>query len=273
MKKLSNVLVLCAPNGAPTPACHETILALHKAGAVIQIGQCTSDAALTRNKQAALAYRHLMSSGGVVFDWVFWLDGDMSAPPDAVRLMISVARALTDGGVVPSISGMYVNRHHPAGHLEVAAFALNGAVERVVAVEQLEPTAPGGKSTLLHLRCVPALTGLGCFLQSAATFLAHYDESPRFVHTDINNPIAAVCQAHLIHASELGQWVDVDRNADRAFWIAEDFDYCTRELEEGRMVYVAPISWAHDKVISLMPDSRTVFPGLLPPSPELDSTG
>jgi len=272
MGKLSNVLVLCAPHGAPTPACSDTILALHQAGAVIQLTQCTSDAALTRNRQATLAQRSLISHGGEKFDWVFWLDGDMSGPPDAVRLMISVAQALTDGGVVPSISGMYVNRHHPAGHLEVAAFALNGAVERVVAVERLEPAAPGAP-TPLYLRCVPALTGLGCFLQSRATFLAHYDESPRFVHTDINSPIAAVCQAHLIHASELGEWVDVDRTADRAFWIAEDFDYCTRELEEGRMVFVAPISWAHDKVISLMPDSRTVFPGLLAPRPELDSGG
>jgi len=184
--------------------------------------------------------------------------------------LIGVAEALTDGDMVPSISGSYVNRHQPNEHSELAAYALKDAVARMVAVNTTVPlpvvTADDQQTVPVHLRCVPALTGLGCFLQHRRAFLSHYHAAPKFIYTTRQQVMPAMCQAHLLHASELSQWLDVDTNADRSFWVADDFDYCLRELEQGRLVYVAPVAFGHDSLIRLMPDSHTVFPGLRCPA-------
>lgn len=278
MGKLSSVLVLCAPHGAPARATCEFIMAMREQGAVIQLGLCTSDAALTRNNQAAHAAD--MLRGDPRLEWVFWLDHDISGTVDGVLTLIGLAIAMQDESVYPSVSGAYINRHHPSGKSELAAFAVKSCTgSSVLLPEQFTPPnqqidgkdCPAGDA--LTLQCFPALVGMGALLQHRNVFLSHVDQAQKFVNADPDWLCPCVCQAHLIHASEMAQWVDCDPDADRFYWIAEDFDYCMREFEAGRLVYMSPVAFGHDKTLCVMPNSRTVFKGLHAPTAELDSTG
>lgn len=255
---LANVLVLCAPYGAPTANCLDFILALREAGATIIMGRATADAACTRNNQAGQAMYAL--SKNPVLQWVFWLDSDMSAGVDSVSMMIDISKTLQyDSIPFPSISGSYINRHAPDGRSELAAFALKGSI-----LTEVELEVPNTEQ-VQSLNCVPALTGLGCFLQHVDSFLAHCDESEKLTYPKKPDLIPCVCQAHIAHASELGQYLELEPADDDLYWMAEDFDYCSRELDQGRLVYVAPIAFGHDKVTRLLPDAKTVFPGLRKP--------
>jgi hypothetical protein len=240
-------------------------MALREAGAIVQLTPATSDAALTRNSQAGLANDIL--SGNEALDWVLWLDSDMSASVDSVLLLIAIAEALFEDSLsYPSVSGSYVNRHMPI-RSELAAFAIDGAKEKIVSIVSDVFDQP------LAFRCVPAFTGMGCLLQRSAVFLAHVNESNRFTYPIEGSSVPCVSQAHLCHASELGQWLHMDKNADVSYWLADDYDYCLREFEEGRLIYLAPVAFGHDKTQTLLPDGSTVFPGLRPPTDPLHSDG
>jgi hypothetical protein len=239
-------------------------MAMREEGAVIQLGETSADVALTRNNQSVLIAREFERNPRLA--WILWVDWDISAPVESVVLLIAVAEALASHeGYYPSVSGSYVNRHYKS-RAELAGFALNDCKTVVVS---LPDAANEGK--LLELRCVTALTGMGCFLQRWDTFNAHRVESETFRYLPkVQSP--CMCQQHVMHASELAQWVDVNPNEDERYWIAEDFDFCIRELDHGRLVYLAPIVFGHDKLVRCEPDSRTVFPGLVGPE-KLDLIG
>ena len=255
MGRLDNLLVTCAAHSSPTKNCHHFLLAMREEGATLQLGETSADVALTRNNQSVLVAKAFAANPKL--EWLLWIDWDISAPVESVELLIAVARALdAHEGYHPSVSGSYVNRHYKE-RSELAAFALNECATCVVTL----PDAMGGAD--LSLSCVQALTGMGCFLQHREAFEAHVRESETFRFLPgVNSP--CMCQQHVMHASELSQWVDVNPNEDERYWCAEDFDYCVRELEHGRYVYVAPIVFGHDKLVRCEPDSRTVFPGLVP---------
>jgi hypothetical protein len=229
-------------------------MAMREQGAKVQLMGATSDVALTRNCQAASAFKFIQDNPGVI-DWVLWLDWDMSASIDSVSFMMLASLELGDEAGLPSVSGSYCNRHHE--HLEIAAFALKGAKGRKVVVKDSEKETP--------MTAIAALTGLGCLLQPVAAFRQHCLETEWFVYPKYPHKVPCVCQPHLTHACELGQWVDLEPNDENLYWIADDFDYCTRELDGGRLVYVVPVAFGHDKTERLLPDANTVFPGLRAP--------
>jgi hypothetical protein len=277
MGKLSNLLVLCAPHGAPARATCEFIMAMREHGATIQLGLCTSDAALTRNNQAARAAEMLRADNSL--EWVLWVDQDISGTVDGVLTLIGLSVAMADCEVYPSVSGAYINRHHPSGKSELAAFAIKNCTgSSLLLHEQFTPPNQqvDGQDSLtvspLELQCFPALVGMGALLQHRNVFLSHVKQAQKFVNEDPNQLCSCVCQAHLIHASELAQWVDCNPDADLFYWIAEDYDYCMREFEAGRLVYMSPVAFGHDKTLCVMPNSRTMFRGLRAATTELEST-
>ena len=251
----SSVLILCAPATAPTKNCNAFLMAMREHGAKVQLSSATVDVALTRNCQAASAFKFIQDTPGAI-DWVLWLDWDMSASIDSVNYMMLASHALADEAGLPSVSGSYCNRHKK--NLELAAFALKGSWSRKVTISDITP-----ESTI---HAIAALTGMGCLLQPAKAFVQHCLEAEWFTYPKHPNKVPCVCQPHLTHASELGQWVELEPNDENLYWIAEDFDYCTRELDGGRLVYVVPVAFGHDKTEQLWPGEETVFPGLRPPS-------
>jgi hypothetical protein len=238
-------------------------MALREQGATLQLLKATADVALTRNNQAGLAVKMLESNPEL--DWVLWVDSDMSSSIDSVRLMMTVAVSLAQvDSYVPNVSGSYVNRHDVAGVSRMAAFAVRGAETSTVVLETTRADLPS------ELSVVPALTGMGCLLQHRNSFLAHCLESEWFVYPAPPNIVPCVCQPHVAHASELGQYLEMKPNDENLYWVAEDFDYCQREFDMGRVVYVAPIAFGHDNTVRLVPDNSTVFPGLRPLIPVVE---
>lgn len=254
--EFTNLLVLCCSQGSPTYNCYKFLSELKEQGATVQLIQRTSDVALTRNNQAALAYKLLDEKPDI--DWVLWLDWDMSAATDSILYMMAAAIAMSGDSYIPSISGSYINRHLIDGRSEMAAFAVKGSEPISV---NLDVEREGGNLPS-SLNCMPALTGMGCLLQHRTSFVAHCLESEWFVYPKPPNKIPCVCQAHLSHASEVALYLELEPNDDNVYWIAEDFDYCMRELDGGRLVYVVPIAFGHDKVQRMLPNSQTMFPGL-----------
>lgn len=251
---LSNVLITCASHQAPTRHCHQFLMALREAGAVVQLCGATHDVSLTRNLQAMLARDAMLERADL--EWMFWVDHDISSSVDSLPLLIEVAKALETPDHIPTVSGSYVNRHYRDGRSELAAFALNGATEVEVPIK----TEPEVK-----LKCYPALTGMGAMLQHRTTFLAHCVESPTFAYQQDTQQVPEVCQANLMQSIALSHWVDVDPKSTQLIRVAEDFDFCMREFDQGRLVILAPVAFGHEKTVQLMPDGRTTFPGLLPP--------
>ena len=262
---MKNLLVLCAASdSAPTYNCKMFLAQLRERGASIQVVKATADAALTRNNQAGLAAKLL--EGDKSLDWVLWLDWDMSAAVDAVSLLMVTALSLAAGDtVVPNVSGSYVNRHSAEGSSLLSAFAIKQAQVVVVTLETERKDFPS------ELSVVPALTGMGCLLQHRSSFLAHCIESEQFTYPKHPDLLPCVCQPHVSHASEMGQYLELKPDDESLYWIGEDFDYCMREFDMGRPVYVSPVQFGHDSVVRLMPDSSTIFPGLRQPSDVVDS--
>lgn len=251
---LENVLVLCAPFGPLARSTRQMLDDLSGEGATIQEAQAQAEVSLTRCVQATAAYNFLDKKPRL--DWVFWLDHDIVAGPHAVKMLIDYALILQEQSslpqpIPPSLSGCYVNRHnHPP---RIAAYKLQRADVINFGVGDA------------NVNMVPALTGMGCFLQHRRAFMAHCEEARGFMFPDPDHVTSEVCTSHLIHASELAQFLDVDAGSDCWHWLAEDFDYCIRELEAGRLVYMAPVVFGHLDSVVLMPDARTVFPGLRKP--------
>lgn len=246
---LSNVLVLCAPYDGVSSLPMLTLAQFQAAGASVQLHQASADVSLTRCLQAASACEQLQANDKL--EWVFWLDCDMVGEPMKVATMIDYSTQLRQLSEAidpdyPSLSGCYLNRHRQPP--QVAAMSLKRA-------EPIE---------LNDGPLIPALTGMGCFLQHKSTFTKHCDESTHFHYKDKDTIIPEVCVSRLIHCSEYAQFIDIAADGDAWYWLGEDFDYCVRELEFGRLVYVAPAVFGHVDSIVLVPDGKCMFPGLKP---------
>ena len=253
---LKNVLVLCAPYDGMSPVPLLGLARLQAAGSTVLMHGASADVSLTRCLQAGEACNVLHKNPQL--EWVFWLDADMASDPGGVATMIRYAEQLRDlNGAdkpVPSLSGCYMNRHREPP--QVAAMALKRAEVITIALRN-EDGSPGVAAPL-----VPALTGLGCFLQSSQVFILHCNESTNFHYDSPDHIVPQVCASRLIHCSEYAQFIDIAADGDRWFWLGEDFDYCVRELEVGRLIYVAPTVFGHVDSIILVPDNYCLFPGL-----------
>jgi hypothetical protein len=248
---IEETLVLCAAaGGTPSRDCLNFLLLMQSAGAWVQLGTACTDVSLTRCLQAADACEALRSKSNLKY--VLWVDHDMHTNLYNVSKMIRALVAVREQmNLDCCISGAYLNRHKDN---KLAAWALKGADSSGCVKVQIGDEVP--------MTLIPALCGLGAFLQSKESFLAHCDESEHMCYPTENTIVPVVCQSHPVHASELAEFIHVDANKDRYYWQGEDFDYCTREFDAGRPVYLAPIDWAHESRGILMPDDNTVFPGL-----------
>lgn len=260
---LKNVLVMCAPYEGITAIPMLGLAQMQAAGATVLMHQASADVSLTRCLQAAEACNILHKNSEL--QWVFWLDSDMASNPSAVVMMIRYAEQLRESnassdGLAPSLSGCYLNRHRQDS--QVAAWALKRADAILIELKNddgsVVPAAP----------LIPALTGLGCFLQSRKVFLMHCEESTNFHYQSPDIIVPQVCASRLIHCSEYAQFIDILATGDTWYWLGEDFDYCVRELELGRLVYVAPTIFGHVDSIILVPDEKCFFPGLVAPKLE-----
>jgi hypothetical protein len=251
---IPETLVLCAAvGGVPTRNCLDFLVLLQTAGATVQLGTALADVSLTRCLQAADAYDILQRRDDL--SYVLWVDHDMHTRLDSVARMISCLNIANQSlGVDCCISGAYLNRHQDN---RLAAWALKQT--RFDDCNHVEVRLPDVE---YPMQLYPALCGMGCLLQTRKGFMRHCDGSEHMCYPTQNHIVPIVCQSHPVHASELSQYVDVNANQDLLYWQPEDFDYCAREFDDGRPVYLAPIDWAHDCRGSLVPDLETVFPGL-----------
>jgi hypothetical protein len=250
---LSNLLVLLAPYGTERASTAQFVSQLQAQGAQILKTQAKAEVSLTRNVLAASACDVLRQAPDV--QWLFWLDQDVSGEVGNVVAMIRLAELISNsarGIGFPTLSGVYVNRYTVPPRL--ACHAIRNCEPVDVASDEFEHP----------IRLTPALCGMGCLLQHRSTFLAHCDEAPHFVFMTRDNLIPEVCSSHRIHASELAKYLHVDAAQDLYYWQSEDFDYCAREFEVGRLVMTCPFTFGHECNKVLWPDSETVFPGLRP---------
>jgi len=236
---LSNILVMCAPNGSMPNDTHQSLQKLQAARAVIQDGGAQTDVTLTRCIQAATALKVLKDKPEI--EWIFWLDHDMVCEPSAIESLVEWSILLD----YPSLSGVYVNRHNRQPG--VAAYKLHN--QSVI--------------NLQGRKFIPALTGMGCFLQHRDTFIAHCNESKQFHYPIYGNILPAVCESRLATWIEYASYLNMYEDKTALYWIAEDFSYTLREIKAGRKVFVAPVAFGHVASTILWPDKNTVFPGLV----------
>jgi hypothetical protein len=250
----SDVLVLVAPHGSPTPKCSQYISTLREMGATIVFSQCYAEVSLTRNVAASAAYDVLQKCPDL--KWVFWLDADMVGMPYALGTLRAIALSIAEydsDGRAPTLSGAYVNRHdYRHDRVRLAAHATKDAEEIEIAI--------GGADWQLTM----ALCGMGCLLQSRQVFMQHCDESEHFCYPSEDHLVPEVCSAFRVHASELSEYIELQPGADRYYWQNEDFDYCVRELDRGRNVYLVNVPFGHEFMQVVYPTSQAVFPGLVP---------
>jgi hypothetical protein len=273
-----DVLILCAPPATPSPACAHYLQLMQMRGALIQFSVCYADVGLTRCVQAAAAYQTLRDHPQV--RWVFWLDWDMTAEVASLEALIMVAERLSlkygDLSTAPTVSGAYVNRHDVRnGTTRLAAHSCKDCLTVDVvlpAIIREEANGPVPSYPAQVFAATRALCGMGCLLQSREVFMLHCDESEHFCYPTEDYLVPLICQSYRIHASELGQYVSIDANADRYYWQNEDFDYSVRELDKGRTVYVVDIPWGHEFMRTTYPDEKTVFPGYLPARIDTESS-
>lgn len=261
--RYNDVLVLCA-SLSPTASCEQYLRTLQSLGATVQYGSCYPEVSLTRCLQAAAAYQTLQCFPRL--QWVFWLDHDMCSYPDALETLIMCSEKLSrSGGPVldplklPSVSGAYINRHDIRGATRLAAHALKDALP----IELSLPIV--AKRELPDYHATRALVGMGCLLQHRTVFMAHCDESEHFCYPSDDYLVPLVCSSHRWHSSEMAQYLDINGECDKWYWLGEDFSYCIRELDRGREVYLVDVPWGHEFLRVTYPDVGTVFPGLKPP--------
>lgn len=251
---MNNVLVLLAPYGSEKPSTAAFVSELQAEGACILKTQAKAEVSLTRNVLAGHACDALRSLPNL--HWVFWLDQDITGTVGGVLQLIELSShimQLSTGLGYPTMSGMYVNRYVTPRIL--ACHALRG-------MDRLRIDDLGEHP----LDCVPALCGMGCLLQHRSTFLAHCDESPHFLFPTRDTIVPEVCSSHRIHSSEIAKYLPIDPELDAYWWQSEDFDYCAREFEQGRLVFAAPVAFGHETESILWPDEQATFPGLRAPN-------
>jgi hypothetical protein len=248
--KVAGVLVLCPSYGPMPLQTVRTLLELQAEGAVILLTQALADVSLSRCILAGAAEKYLEADDT---DFVFWLDSDVWGNADSVRklgqFILDFERS---SGVTPSMSGLYMSRHNKN---RVAAHKL-GAVD-VVPVP--------GEDGPVH---VPALCGMGAMMQTVDIFKKHCDESPRLFWPDREHTVPLVCGSRPITAMDLSKYFPVAGEFDILFWHGEDFDYCAREVDQGRPVFVAPVMFGHHASQELTPVGEVIFPGLVAPIAE-----
>lgn len=252
---LSDVLVMLAPYGRASESTTHFVDVLRMQGATLIKTQAKAEVSLTRCVLASCAYDVLRTMPHL--NWAFWLDQDVSSNPSSVQDLIRIAQFIRNNGEgidYPTLSGVYVNRHTTPPR--VAAYA----IRRMDPLRLVGPVAPQ------EIECVPALCGMGCLLQHRATFMAHCDESEHFAFPNRNTIVPEVCSSHRIHSSEFGKYIELPEGEDLYYWMSEDFDYCAREFEHGRLVLTCPVMFGHETEHVLWPDGTCVFPGLRPPN-------
>ena len=251
--KVTGVLVLCPSYGPMPLQTLKTLLELQSEGATILLTNALADVSLSRCILAGEAEKYLQANDDI--DFVFWLDSDVWGNAQSVR---ALAQQILDfeksSGAVATMSGLYLSRHTKLNR--VAAHKL-GQVD----VVQIDGQPEGAV-------LVPALCGMGALMQTVDTFLKHCAESPRIFWPDRKNTIPHVCQSSPINAMSLSKYFPVIGDFDVLFWHGEDFDYCAREIDEGRPVFVAPIMFGHSSTQELTPVGDVIFPGMLPPGSE-----
>lgn len=234
---LSDVLVLVAGLHSIAGGTAHTLSTMAVAGAQIHLGECHPDVSLTRNLQAYLAERTLLEDEQL--KWVFWLDHDIMLPVESVVELRELARA--SGG---SVSGLYINRHQ--AELLAAAECVIGWPAKTVELDWMLPTM-----------LLPAFCGFGAFMQSRESFLRHCVESERFAfHTYRDVPAAFRCG--IVQSSMARHLI---RTVGDYIWMSEDFDYCMREFNAQRPVYLSHVQCKHHSGTWLVPPDEVVVPG------------
>lgn len=263
---LSNLLVMLAPYGSERASTSQFVNRMQSEGAHVIRTEAKAEVSLTRCVLAGAAYNVLQQAKEL--EWVFWLDQDISGEPGNVVAMIEVAKAigiLNEPVTMPSVTGLYVNRYSRPPRM--ALYAITNCTP-VVMPEGQHPIAGAG-----NIDCVPVLCGMGCLLQHREVFMQHCDESRHFAFPNRDTIVPEVCTSHPIHSSELAKYIPVSPDEDLYYWQSEDFDYCTREWEQGRLVLSLPFMFGHECNRILMPDDTTVFPGLRRPNGEQAKAG
>jgi len=257
---LNHITVTIAPYGPIDVSTVRTVLALRDCGANLLIHDAQADVSLTRSCICHAAYEKLDKST----DYVFFLDHDIAAPPEAFLRLTEISERLTDHyQTLTSVSGIYINRHLPDKAI-VAAWKLRDQ----------DPINYGHPKASPDAVIIPALTGLGAFCMPVNAFMAHVEESERACFPDPDHTVARVCQTGLVTAEYLQRFIDhkklVEAPKGCLYWNMEDFDFCCREFDHGRMVVAAPINFAHRGKI---PGNRTLFPGYNPAEHEATIIG
>jgi len=263
MLQLDNLLVLCLSYGSPGLQTVQMLLDLRDAGATVRIVRGPADVCVARCIQAAAA--EVCLAAIPTYEYILFLDNDVWSSAESIAKMIQASRdlALQLGGVEPSLSGLYLNRHK---RNKTAAAQMRRGSKQLPCV--LEGSAE------LTTVAVHAMTGLGAFLMPTDAFEAHCSESARMYWPDRQHTIPIVCNSHPIEAKELAQYVDgIDGEGRALFWQGEDFDFCVREFKAGRNVLVAPVLFRHTTTYELDPIGSVTFPGLFAPSDELQTLG
>lgn len=251
MNKLAGVLVLCPCYGQMPLQTVHTLINLQAEGANILLTRAVADVTLSRCIIAGMAEKIIRDPKSDV-DFVFWLDSDVWGNADSVReLGRMILEFEKESGRAPTLSGLYLSRHAPK---QVAAHKLRD-------VDPLPVPRGGNDGALL----MPALCGMGCMMQTAETFIKHVDESARCYWPDRAHTIPMVCESGTRAPQWLAKYLPLTGDPDALFWHGEDFDYCARELDRGRPVFVAPIMFGHTSSQELTPVGELTFPGFMPP--------
>lgn len=249
---MSNVLVLLAPYGSEKPSTSQFVAQLQASGACILKTQAKAEVSLTRCVLAANACDALRQLPDL--QWVFWLDQDVSGTVGNILHMIEVASHVmmsAEGQGYPTLSGVYVNRYSEPPRL--ACYALKDFDPIVISELAEQP-----------IMLVASLCGMGCLLQHRSVFLAHCDEAPHFRFPSRETIVPEVCTSHRIHTSELAKYLPVNADEDCYYWQSEDFDYCAREFEHGRLVFTVPVGFGHECDRVIFPEANSIYPGLRP---------
>lgn len=256
MNQLSNLLIMLAPYGTERPSTSQFVSKMQSAGANVLRTQAKAEVSLTRCVLAGAAYDVLRRAKEL--EYVLWLDQDISAEPGNVEAMIRICEHLTNGlDHFPTVTGLYVNRYSKPQRMALYA------------IKDLDPVILKSSDHPLpddaDIECIPVLAGMGCLLQHRTVFMKHCDESPHFAFPNRETIVPEVCASHRIHSSELAKFLPVNPDEDMYYWQSEDFDYCSREWEHGRVVLALPFAFGHECDRILVPDESTTFPGLRPP--------
>jgi len=233
-KDLSRLLVLTPyrPNiSDPTIALLDSLTG-HGASA-LKLPGC-SDIALARNLLAQAACEFIGKSSKDI-DVVIWLDADMFAEREVIfrqlNHLVELETEIKDG--MSAISGMYCRRREAN---VITAARVND-----------EPCMLTKDNSIL----VPAHTGLGCFMQSAVSFLDNCQTADQLIN-EHGQTFPCVCQSAPrvarvpINLGTRLQPASASPSCTARCWGQEDWWYCERLWTRDVAVYVdTSCPWGH----------------------------